>query len=389
MVPVERYALPDLNESVADLRARIARTRWPTSISAEDWSRGVPTQYLKTVSEYWLHQFDWSRWQAELRALPHFRTEILGQPIHFLHFKSARAATIPLVMTHGWPSSFLEFQGVVQRLTNGDTDFGFDLVIPSLPGFGFSSPLMSFGWNHRRIAAAWAELMTLLGYERFAACGGDTGSIVAPALGQLFPDRVIGVHINGGLLQPKLTAQEYDALTDDERRRIDFTSGLLRLGTGYADLQSTRPQSVGFALNDSPVGLLGWMIDKYKEWTDPKKALPEDAIALDHILSTISLYWITGTAASSANLYFEVRHENETLPALPRTGVPVGVAVFPTDPILRQHAGSQFNIVHWSEYERGGHFAAFEAPDLYAQDLFAFVRTVLAGTSYPRAGVGQ
>jgi pimeloyl-ACP methyl ester carboxylesterase len=373
---VVRYDFPDFIVAIEDLKRRVDGTRWPSSIFADDWSRGVPKSYLQSVAHYWVHAFDWELWQARLSRMPHFRTEIEGQPIHFLHYRSKRHDAMPLVMTHGWPSSFMEFDHVVPTLLKGNSEICFNLVIPSLPGFGFSSPLQSFGWNHRTIAAAWGQLMSQLGYERFGACGGDTGSLVAPAVGKLFPERVVGVHINGGLLRPDLTADEYLGLRWDERRRIDFATELLRLGTGYADIQATRPQSVGFALTDSPVGLLAWIIEKFKEWTDPEKPLPEEALDLDDILSTVSLYWLTDTAASSANLYYEVRAEKETMSPLPLTGVPTGIAVFPTDPVLRHRADREFNVVHWNEYNRGGHFAAIEAPDLYAADLIAFFHSL-------------
>lgn len=373
---IMRHHLPDFTLAIEDLKRRVEGIRWPSSIFADDWSRGVPRCYLQSVAHYWVHGFDWELWQARLSGMPHFRTEIEGQPIHFLHYRSQRSDAMPLVMTHGWPSSFMEFERVIAKLLNENSEICFNLVIPSLPGFGFSSPLQSFGWNHRRIAAAWGQLMGHLGYEHFGACGGDTGSLVAPALASLFPQRVVGVHINGGLLRPDLTPEEYRGLRSDERRRIDFAAELLRLGTGYADIQATRPQSIGLALTDSPVGLLAWMIEKYKEWTDPAKPLPEEAIDLDHILSTVSLYWLTNTAASSANLYYEVRVEKETMSRLPRTEVPTGIAVFPTDPVLRHRADQEFNVVHWNEYDRGGHFAAIEVPDLYAADLLEFFRSL-------------
>ncbi len=378
MSVVQRYQPPDFTNDIEDLQRRVSDARWPATASAKDWSRGVPTWYLQSIADYWVHQFDWALWQQQLTSMPHFRTTISGQPIHFLHYRSALQGALPLVLTHGWPSSFLEFQQVVPRLLQGNGQVSFDLVIPSLPGFGFSSPMRALGWNHRKIATCWAELMSRLGYERFGACGGDTGSIVAPALGKLFPDRLVGVHINGGLLRPDLTSDEYQGLSGRDRRRVDFTTRLLRLGTGYAALQATRPQSIGFALTDSPVGLLGWMTEKFKEWTDPAKPLPHDAMEIDEILSTVALYWLTNTAASSANLYYEVREENETLPALPITDVPTAIAVFPTDPVLRHRAGQEFNIVQWREYDRGGHFAAIEAPDLYADDVIAFFSSLMA-----------
>jgi pimeloyl-ACP methyl ester carboxylesterase len=252
----------------------------------------------------------------------------------------------------------------------GDPADAFHVVAPSLPGFGFSVPLSGPGCNHARIALAWAELMRRLGYERYGAQGGDTGHEVSPELGRIAPDQVLGVHINGGLAYP-IGADELDGLTEVEQARLAAARRLRETGTGYADLQSTRPLSVGYGLHDSPVGQLAWVVEKFWEWTDPTRALPDEAVGRDHLLTNVMLYWLTGSGASSAHLYYENRVAPNPPPA------PSGV---PTDrglshrPGNRRLAERQHHVVHWSEFDRGGHFAAMEAPDLLVDDVRAFFR---------------
>ncbi|TDC15926.1 epoxide hydrolase family protein, partial [Kribbella albertanoniae] len=334
---------------------------------------GVPADYLRWVVERWI-EFDWRGWEARLNAHPQFVTRIDGQDVHFLHVRSAQADALPLVLTHGWPGSVAEFLPVIGPLTDpaaygGDPRDAFHVVVPSVPGHGFSVPLES-GWNHQRIARGWAELMRRLGYDRYGAQGGDTGSVVSPWLGAVDPEHVIGVHINGGLAFPDVQADDLEHLNEVERERLAAAERLRAVGTGYAELQGTRPQTISFALSDSPVGQLAWILEKFWEWTDPAKPLPHEAVDLDHILFDASIYWFTNTSASSANLYYEGRGE----PAPPRTGVPTGVAVFPTDPAIRRVLDRRHRIVHWSGFTRGGHFAALEAPDLLVDDIRKFFR---------------
>jgi pimeloyl-ACP methyl ester carboxylesterase len=267
-----------------------------------------------------------------------------------------------------------EFLEVLGPLTDpaaygGDPRDAFHVVAPSVPGHGFSLPLQD-GWNHRRIASAWAELMRRLGYERYGAQGGDTGSVVSPLVGQFDPEHVVGVHINGGLAFPAL--QPGDVQTEVERERIAAAERLRAVGTGYAEVQGTRPQTVAYGLSDSPVGQLAWILEKFWEWTDPERGLPEDAVDLDHLLTDVSIYWFTNSSATSANLYYENRGASDDL----RPGVPTGVAVFPTDPAVRRVLERRHHIVQWSEFGRGGHFAALEAPDLLVDDIQAFFRLV-------------
>ncbi|MGW1345402.1 epoxide hydrolase family protein [Kribbella sp. NPDC002412] len=369
-----RIDVPD--EALDDLAERLRRVRWPQQLPGAGWERGVPVEYLRQLVERW-QSFDWRTWEAQLNEYPQFSTRIDEQTIHFLHARSPEPDALPLILTHGWPGSVAEFLPILGPLTDpasygGDPRDAFHVVAPSVPGHGFSVPLESPGWNHRRIAHAWAELMARLGYPRYGAQGGDTGSVVSPLLGHVDPEHVIGVHINGGLAFPPIEPGDVDQLSDVERERLAAAERLREVGTGYAELQGTRPQTVSFGLSDSPVGQLAWIVEKFWEWTDPARALPEDAVDLDHLLTDASIYWFTNTSASSANLYYENRVAADD-PAQP-SGVPTGVAVFPTDPAIRRVLERRHRIVHWSEFSRGGHFAALEAPDLLVGDIRAFFR---------------
>lgn len=373
MISEFRIAVPDAE--LADLRGRLEQVRWPRQLPGDGWERGVPVEYLRRVVERWA-AYDWRAWEARLNEYPQYTTEIDGQPIHFLHVRSAEPGALPLLLTHGWPGSVAEFLEVLGPLTDpaaygGDPRDAFHVVAPSVPGHGFSVPLTS-GWNHARIARAWAELMRRLGYERYGAQGGDTGSVVSPLVGQVDPAHVVGVHINGGLAYPALEPGDREQLNDVERERLAAAERLRAVGTGYAELQGTRPQTVSFALSDSPVGQLAWILEKFWEWTDPEHELPEDAVALDHLLTDVSIYWFTNTSATSANLYYE-NHSNATDV---QPGVPTGVAVFPTDPAIRRVLDRQHHIIHWSEHPQGGHFAALEAPALLVDDIRTFFRLV-------------
>lgn len=359
-----------------DLHVRLRATRWPSASPEPGWGRGVPVLYLRRLADHWLHRYDWRANEARLNEFGQGLTAIDGQRVHFLHVRSPEPDALPLVLTHGWPGSIVEFTQIIGPLTDprrfgGESDDAFHIVAPSLPGFAFSTPLSAPDWTHERIARAWVTLMDRLGYDRFGAHGGDTGRNVSPAIGRLAPDKVVGVHINGGLSLP--ADVDLESLTPAERARLESVRDLVRHGTGYADLQSTKPQTLAYALNDSPVGQLAWIVDKFKDWTDPAADLPERAVDLDQLLTNVTLYWLTGTGASSAHQYRAVRDEPHVLdPA----GVPTGVAVFPTDPAIRSLLEREHRIVHWTEFDRGGHFAAMEAPDLLIGDLREFYRSL-------------
>ncbi|WP_042397352.1 epoxide hydrolase family protein [Streptacidiphilus carbonis] len=362
-----------------ELRARLSATRWPAELPGVGWSRGVPVAYLKDLTEYWRTSYDWRAHEAELNAIPQFTTEIDGQNVHFLHVRSAEPDAMPLILTHGWPGSVVEFSKVIGPLTDpaahgGDAADAFHLVIPSLPGFGFSGPTRETGWNTGRVAAAWAELMSRLGYRRYGAQGGDLGAFVAPELGRAAADRVVGVHVNaatfGFIPFGDVTDEERATFTDAERARLDRRKNFQDDGRGYFEVQATRPQTISYALNDSPVGQLAWIVEKFKEWTFPAAELPETAVDRDLLLTNVMLYWLTGTAGSAAQMYYENMHSG-TWHSEPAT-TPTGVAVFAEDVAIRRYAEYSNNITHWSDFDCGGHFAAMEAPDLLVADVRKF-----------------
>jgi pimeloyl-ACP methyl ester carboxylesterase len=353
---------PDLD----DLRERLLRVRWPAPVPGAGAERGMPLDRMRELVEYWATKYDWRAHEARLNAFPQFRTTIDGQQIHFLHVRSPRPDAIPLILTHGWPGSVVEFLDVIGPLTEPPGDGpAFHLVIPSLPGYGFSAPLAGTGWTLNRIARAWAELMSALGYERYGAQGGDWGSGVARELGRVDPEHVIGIHINY-----LLTFGSPAGLDPSDRERL---AGLQRftgdLG-GYMAIQSTRPNTLAYGLADSPVGQLAWIAEKFTEWTDGD-------VDVDALLTNVTLYWLTNTAGSSAQLYYEF---SRAWGEPQRSSVPTGVAVFPHDIALpvRSLAEQTDTVTHWTEFDRGGHFAALETPDLLVDDVRTFFRSVRA-----------
>jgi pimeloyl-ACP methyl ester carboxylesterase len=373
-------------DAIDDLRNRLAATRWPDELPDVGWSRGVPLEYLRELAEYWRDEFDWRAAEARLNEHPQFITEIFGTDVHFLHVRSPEPDALPLVLTHGWPGSVAEFLDVIGPLTDprshgADPATAFHLVVPSIPGYGFSGPLRQKGWNAARVAQAWGELMRGLGYARFGAQGGDAGSVVSLELGRTDPAHVVGVHVNMLLTFPSGAPGELDGLDESDRARLDrlgyFESDL----AGYMKVQSTRPQTLAYGLTDSPVGQLAWMVEKFREWTDSAK-VPEDAIDRDLMLTIISIYWYTATAGSSAQHYYEgaedLRRAASGIRQSP-ISVPVGVAVFPKDilPPIRRLADRDIpTITRWTEFTQGGHFAAMEQPSLLVEDIRSFFRTL-------------
>jgi epoxide hydrolase len=375
-----RIEVPDAD--LMDLKSRLAATRWPDQLPSEPWARGVPVEYLNELASYWADGFDWRAQEAELNSYPQFRTQIDGQTIHFLHVESHEPHARPLILLHGWPGSVVEFLDVIGPLSNPrahglDPTQAFHLVVPSLVGFGFSTPLAAGGWTAGRIASAFTELMDALGYEHYCVQGGDYGSFIGPLMGGLAPDRVIGVHVNapafGFLPGRNISDDEVATLTDIERDRVARARGWNTEMTGYFKVQSTRPQTLGYGLTDSPVGQLAWIVEKFKEWTDPAQSLPDDAVPRDRLLANVSVYWFTRTATSSANLYYETTHAR-AMPEL--SPVPTGVAVFAADLAIRRYGERLFNVVHWSDFDTGGHFAAMETPTLLVDDIRRFFASI-------------
>ncbi|MFD7286488.1 epoxide hydrolase family protein [Streptomyces sp. NPDC059863] len=377
-----------------DLCDRLDRTRWPDELPGVGWAYGVPLDYLKELARYWRHEYDWRAAEAGLNTWPQFTTTIDGANIHFAHVRSPEPDATPLLMTHGWPGSIVEFARVVGPLTDprahgGDPSEAFHLVLPSLPGFGLSGPTRETGWEFRRVAAAFTELMRRLGYERYGVQGGDWGAAVSREIGRTRPDLVIGVHLNllpNAAAAHKPGADELDALPPQERERTlaswERAREWSRDRQGYADIQSTRPQTLAYGLTDSPVGQLAWIVEKFKEWTDSRDR-PEDAVDRDQMLTNVMLYWLTGTAGSSARIYYERAHADYWgTPPEPSTA-PTALADFARENFipLRHVADRTNNIVQWTEYDRGGHFAAMEQPDLLMDDVRRFFRTVGGGAS--------
>ena len=371
---------------IDDLRRRITATRWPTELPGVGWKRGVPRGYLRDLAEYWRDEYDWRTAEAELNQFPQYTTTIDGATIHFLHVRSPEADATPLLLTHGWPGSIAEFLDVIGPLSDpraygGDPADAFHLVIPSIPGFGFSQPLPETGWSVPRVAAAWAQLMSELGYESYGAQGGDAGAVISLEVGRADPEHVIGVHVNMLMTFPSGDPAELADLSDTDQARLGKLARFDAELSGYMKLMSTRPQTLTYALNDSPVGLLAWIVEKFSEWTS-SSGVPEEAVERDRMLTNISIYWLTQSAGPAANFYYEGA-EGLRLAAAgmqpPPLTTPVGVAVFPDDifvPIRRLADRDVPTLAHWTEFDRGGHFAAMEEPKLLTDDVRSFFRSL-------------
>jgi epoxide hydrolase len=375
-----RIAIPQA--AIDDLRDRLARTRWPDALPGAGWTRGVPIDYLKELAEYWRTQYDWRAHEAELNAYPQFTTSVDGQTIHFLHVRSPEPNAMPLMLIHGWPGSVVEFNEVIgplcdPRAHGGDPNDAFHLVIPSIPGHGFSTPLSGPGWTHDRIAKAFTELMRRLGYERYGVQGGDEGAFIAPWMGRIDPSHLVGVHVNALVQIPSMLQILVGLVvfSKAERQRLNRFKHFRDEMMGYMQIQGTRPKTLAYGLIDSPVGHLAWTMEKFKEWVDPAAALPEEAIDRKHILTNVSLNWFAGSAGSSANLYYETLHESAAKQRPARNEVATGVVVSLTqDVTIRRWAARENNVVRWTEFEHGGHFAALEVPQQLAADMRDFFR---------------
>ncbi|PSL53323.1 pimeloyl-ACP methyl ester carboxylesterase [Saccharothrix carnea] len=377
MIPF-RIEIPD--DELIDLRARLSRTRWPDAEPVSDWTQGVPLAYLEELCHYWATEYDWRATERRLNALPQFRTDIDGVGIHFLHVRSPHRSAVPLILTHGWPGSVLEFEKVVPLLTEpDDPDDAFHLVIPSLPGYGFSGRPTEPGWTVQRIAAAWRELMARLGYQRYGAQGSDWGTSVTTSMGQQDTGELVGIHV-----MPPIAAPDpgtFDDLTPAEEAALVDLRRAAAQESGYAEQMTTKPQTVGYALTDSPAGLCAWIVEKFASWTD-SGGVPETVLTRDAMLDDITLYWLTRTAASSARLYWEsfrqvgewfAKSTDDTVP------VPTGCTVFPKEvprPSRRWAAKRYTDIRYWNEPDRGGHFGAWEQPELFAEEVRDFFRLV-------------
>jgi epoxide hydrolase len=357
------------------LRARLDMTRWPDAETADGWDQGVPLDRAKALLHYWRHEYDWRRCEAMLNRLGQYRTTIDGVGIHFLHVRSPHDAALPLILTHGWPGSVIEFHKVIGPLTQpekfgGEAGDAFHVVVPSLPGYGLSDKPVAPGWTIARIASAWSVLMARLGYERYVAQGGDWGAAVTTALAMQKPAGLAGVHMNIVSARPKSLPQ--DEATPEERRAIAAMDRYQRRENGYAVEQATKPQTLGYGLADSPAGQAMWIYEKFQSWTDCNGE-PENVLTRDEMLDDIMLYWLTNSATSSARLYWESFFQRGPV----TVDLPTGFSIFPKELFLapRHWAEESFtNIVYWHEVERGGHFAAFEQPELFVRELRACFR---------------
>jgi pimeloyl-ACP methyl ester carboxylesterase len=372
------YRIDVADADLVELRERLRRTRWPDAETVDDWSQGIPLAYVQELCSYWALTYDWRATEARLNAFGSSRTALDGLGIHFLHVRSPEPDALPLVLTHGWPGSIIEFHKVIGPLTNpvahgGNAADAFHVVCPSLPGYGFSDRPMRAGWNVPRIAAAWAELMARLGYDRYGAQGGDWGSSVTTSIGQQDVEHVVGIHLNMAVAIPDLsmgepTEQEQAALASFEHYQAEES--------GYSAQQSTRPQTLGYGLADSPAAQAAWIIEKFRAWTDCN-GHPENVLTRDELLDNVMLYWLPDTGASSARLYWESFSDIATM--LAPVTVPVGVSVFPKEisrPSRRWAEPRFSDIRHWNDLERGGHFAAFEQPDAFVDEVRTFFRLV-------------
>jgi epoxide hydrolase len=382
---IHPYRISVGDDVVEDLKSRLRRTRWPEAELVEDWSQGAPLKWIQEVCRYWADEYDWRSREARLNRFAQFTTEIDGLGIHFLHVRSPHANALPLIIAHGWPGSVVEFHKVIEPLTDptahgGRATDAFHVVCPSWPGFGFSAKPHTTGWGVDRIASAWAVLMERLGYARYGAQGGDWGSAVTTALGAQDAAHCAGIHITLAMAtRPNVEGQP----TPEEARALNGIKYYADWDSGYSKQQSTRPQTLGYGLTDSPSGQAAWILEKFWAWTDCD-GHPENILSRDELLDNVMLYWVPATAASSARLYWESFGPKRR--AAYKITVPTGVAVFPKEivaPVRKWMEASYTNIGHWTEMPKGGHFAAFEQPELFVRDVREFFRTLREKSSEP------
>ncbi|HIF93788.1 MAG TPA: epoxide hydrolase [Myxococcales bacterium] len=370
------------DEALDDLKQRLANTRWADAETVDDWSQGTPEAYLREVCDYWGNQYDWRAREERLNRFPQFKTNLNGLDIHFIHVKSPESTATPMIMTHGWPGSIVEFQKVIGPLSDpvahgGQAEDAFDIICPSLPGYGFSDKPTEPGWGIEKIAATWAALMARLGYEKYVAQGGDWGSMVTTSLAAQDPEHCLGIHLNMAIAPP--TPESMDNLTELEKSALAGMEHYTSLDSGYSKQQSTRPQSLGYGLVDSPAGQAAWILEKFWSWTDCS-GHPENALTRDEMLDNIMLYWLPATGASSARLYWESFNS----PPMMEVTVPVGVSVFPHEifKASKRWCEARYgNLVYHNVLKKGGHFAAFEQPEAFVEEVRKSMRRVRAGSA--------
>jgi pimeloyl-ACP methyl ester carboxylesterase len=362
---------------LTDLRDRLRRSRWPDKETVDDWSQGIPLRVLQELCGYWADGYDWRRTEAQLNALGQFRTKIDGLDIHFMHARSPHPDALPLIISHGWPGSIIEFLKVIGPLTDptahgGEAADAFHVVCPSLPGYGFSGKPGRTGWGVARIADAWAELMARLGYQRYGAQGGDWGSAITDLIGQRDPEHVVGIHLN--MVTSRPDKSDLGDVTPEEQAMLDAAVQHARSGTGYSTQQSTRPQTLGYGLVDSPVGQCGWIAEKFQAWTDCDGD-PFTVLTRDELLDNVMMYWLPGAAASSARLYWESFGKRLRDPVR----VPVGCTQSPKEIYRssRRWAEKRYlDLRWWNDVDKGGHFLAIEQPAIFVDEVRSFFRLV-------------
>jgi pimeloyl-ACP methyl ester carboxylesterase len=378
-----RLAVPE--SDLDDLRSRLRQTRWPERETVgdgvgRDWSQGIPLAYMRELCRYWADGYDWRATEARINALPQFRATVDGLGVHLLHVRSPEPDALPLVLTHGWPGSIVEFLKVIGPLSDprshgGDPADAFHVVCPSLPGYGWSDKPTGTGWDVPRIADAWDELMRGLGYERYAAQGGDWGSMVTITLGLRHPDHLVGIHVNMPILGPDRST--FDDLTDAEKATLADMDAHRTWGTGYSKQQSTRPQTLGYGLTDSPAGQCAWIVEKFWAWADCGGD-PESVLSRDELLDNVMFSWLPAAATSSARLYWE----SFNTVSRDAVAVPAGCSIFPGEvfrPSRRWMERRFTDLRYWNELDRGGHFAAFEQPELFTDEVRRCFRTMREG----------
>jgi pimeloyl-ACP methyl ester carboxylesterase len=370
------FCIDVADDVLDDLRTRLSRTRWPEAECVQDWTQGIPLGYTRDLTAYWADVYDWRSREAALNRFDQFIVEIDGVDIHFIHQRSPHEEAFPLVITHGWPGSIVEFRNVIEPLTNptahgGRAEDAFHVVCPALPGYGFSGKPTHSGWGVERIAQAWEALMLRLDYERYGAQGGDWGAAITTQMGRN-RGHCAAIHLNmpiayppaGGIADP----------TEEEQLALAALTAHQRWGTGYSEQQSTRPQTIGYGLADSPVGQMAWIVEKFAAWMDCD-GHPENVLSRDELLDNVMIYWATNSGSSSARLYWE---SFKTLDATTRVELPTGIAAFPKEVLRSPRSWCEpiYNITHWTTMPRGGHFAALEQPGLFVDDVREFFETV-------------
>ncbi len=374
---ISPFTINIAQDDLDDLRRRLLATRWPDQMPGQEWTYGAELSEVQAIVAYWANEYDWRPAEASINAHPQFTIQLRGENVHFLHIRSDREDATPLLLTHGWPGSIVEFLDLIEPLTNpSDGERAFHLVVPSLPGFGFSGPTVTPGVNPRRIAEMWAELMDALGYDRYIAQGGDWGAIVTGLLGELDPEHCVGIHLN--MVTSRPTPELMENATPAEKEAVAALMHFQAEETGYQQIQGTKPQTLAYSHADSPAGLAAWIYEKFHTWSDRGDGGNVfDAHERDAFCTNVMLYWLTNTAGSAARIYYEHLHNDKKMAS--QVTVPMAGAIFPAEIYRssRRFAEVIFNVVHWSEFDKGGHFAALEVPDLLMVDLRSLVDQVL------------